>query len=81
MDVDTGAFQALTGQVTDLAERVRELAVRDVALEHMFGAGFAAGEAAARKAILGRAAEASRTHVRLRGARPAHLRVIREGAS
>ena len=81
MDVDTGAFQALTVQVTEMAERVRELAVRAVALEHMFGAGFAAGEAAAREAMLGRSAETSRTRVRLRGARPAHLRVIREGAS
>lgn len=77
MNVSTGAFEALTAQVAEIAERVRELAVRDVATEHMFAAGFAAGEAATREALLGRAARTSRPA----SPRPSHLSVVGGGAS
>lgn len=59
MNVDTGAFQALTDQVAEMAERVRQIAARDFSLEHMWAAGYAAGEAAAREAMPGRGARTS----------------------
>ena len=81
MQVDTGEFRALTDQVTELAEQVRRLAVREATDEACFAAGRAFGETSAREALLGRAAETSRTHVRLHGARPSHLRSVDGGAS
>ena len=80
MQVDTGEFRALTDQVTELAEQVRRLAVKEAATDAFFQAGYAAGETHTREAMLGRAAETSRTHVRLHGARPSHLRAVDGGA-
>ena len=74
MNVDTGAFQNLAAQVAEMAERLAELAVRDVAVEHMFAAGYEAGQSAARSSLLGRAAETS-APARLR---PAHLRLVQD---
>jgi len=79
VNVSTGAFEALTAQVAEMAERVGELAERDFDMRHTFAAGYAAGEADTRAAMLGRAAETSRTHVRLRGGRPSHLRAVPGG--
>ena len=73
MNVSAGQFQALTEQVAEMAERVRQIAARDFALDHIF----AAGEAATREAMLGRAA---RTSAAARP-RPSHLSVVGGGRS
>ena len=39
MNVDTGAFQALTAQVAGLAEQVGGLAQREIAVKAIFQAG------------------------------------------
>ena len=74
MNVDTGAFQDLAAQVAEMAERVAELAARDVAVEHILGAGYEAGQSAARSSLLGRAAETSAAA----RPRPAHLRLVQD---
>lgn len=78
MQVDTGAFAALTDQVAELAEQVRQLAVKEVSAEAFFQAGFATGETRAREAMLGRAAGTSQAP-RPRSGRPAHLRAVDGG--
>ena len=77
MNVSTGAFEALTAQVAELAEQVRQLAVKEAAADAFFQAGYAAGETRAQEALLGRAARTSRPAT----PRLSHLRVAREGAS
>lgn len=77
MNVDTGAFQALTDQVAGLAEQVQRLKVLDIASDVFFAAGFEAGRQAARSALLGRAAETSRPAT----PRPSRLRAVDGGAS
>ena len=44
MNADTGAFQALTAEVAELAEQVRGLAQREIAVKAIFEAGFQAGQ-------------------------------------
>ena len=44
MNADTGAFQALTAEVAQLAEQVRGLAQREIAVEAIFQSGFQAGQ-------------------------------------
>jgi hypothetical protein len=77
VNVDTGAFQALTAEVARLAEAVRGMAVREVAIEMVFEAGRAAGQDDIRDAMPGRAAETSRKP----RPRPGHLQAINGGAS
>jgi hypothetical protein len=73
VNVDTGAFQALTEQVADLAEQIRQLRVWDIYTTTFFDAGYRAGQ----DALLGRAAETSRPA----RPRPPHLRPVDGGAS
>jgi hypothetical protein len=77
VNISTGAFEALTTQLAELTEQVRQLAARDMAADFFFQAGLATGETKAREALLGRAAKTSRPAA----PRPSHLRVVREGAS
>jgi hypothetical protein len=77
MNVSTGAFEALTAQLAELTEQVRQLAVREASAEVFFAAGRAYGETRARATLLGRAAQTSRPAT----PRLSHLRVVREGAS
>ena len=44
MNADTGSFRALTAEVAGLAEQVRGLAQREIAVEAIFQAGFQAGQ-------------------------------------
>jgi hypothetical protein len=80
VNVDTGAFQALTAQVEQLAEHVEHLTRFKVFADEFYDAGYRRGEADARAALLGRAAQTSR-EARPRGPRPAHLRAVDGGAS
>lgn len=80
MEVDTGQFRALVGQVAELAEQVRQLAVKEVSAEAFFQAGYATGESRTREAMLGRAAGTSQAP-RPRSVRPGHLRSVDGGAS
>ena len=66
MNVDTGAFPALTAQVAELAEQVRQLAQARMVLE----AAFAAGRAHERE-----------DRTRRPAARPRYLRSVDGGAS
>lgn len=75
MNVSTAAFEALTAQVAELIEQIRQLAAREVAAEHYFEVGRAAGETSAREAMLGRAAKTARP-ARLR---PVHLQPVQGG--
>ncbi len=75
MNVSTGEFRALTDQVAALAEQVRGVVQREFAVEMVYEAGYAAGETAARGALLGRAAKTSRTS----RPRPSHLRPVPGG--
>lgn len=75
MEVDTGAFRALTDQVAEMAEQVRQLAVKEFTMDLFFQAGYAAGETHTREAMLGRAAQTSRPAA----PRPPHLRVVGGG--
>ena len=73
MNVSTGEFAALTAQVGELAEQVRELAARQVIERTFFDAGFAAGQ----NAMLGRAAKTSRPAT----PRPSHLHSVGGGGA
>jgi hypothetical protein len=77
VNVSTGAFEALTAQLAELTEQVRQLATKEFGAEALFQAGYATGETRTREAMLGRAGQTSRPAV----PRPSHLRVVREGAS
>jgi hypothetical protein len=77
MNVSTGAFEALTAQLAELTEQVRQLAVREATDEAFFAVGRAYGETRAREALLGRAAQTSRPAT----PRPSHLSVVGGGAS
>jgi hypothetical protein len=72
VNVDTGAFQALTAQVAALAEEVRGLAARGFSLDAAFRAGCVAGEVIARDAMPGQAPRTARTA----RPRPRHLRAV-----
>jgi hypothetical protein len=72
MVVDTGAFEALTAQLAELTEQVRELAAKEFSAEAFFQAGYAHGETRTREAMLGRATQASRPAA----LRPSHLSVV-----
>jgi hypothetical protein len=72
VNVSTGQFQALTAQLAELTEQVRQLAVKEVSADMFFQAGCAHGETRTREAMLGRAAQASRPAAR----RPSHLSVV-----
>jgi hypothetical protein len=75
VNVSTGALEALTAQVAELAERVREIAAREFAEQVFFEAGFAAGQDSIRRSV--------GVPVRSRAERPAraargHLRPVLE---
>ena len=74
MNVDTGAFQALTAQLADLTEQVRVLAQTRITLEAAFDAGMICGEERAERHLLGRTAETARPPM----PRPSRLRVVRD---
>lgn len=74
MNVDTGAFRALTDEVAGLAEQVRQLNVKEIAADVFFQAGYAAGETHTREALLGRAARTAGT-----ARRPRRLRSVDGG--
>lgn len=80
MNVDTSAFQALTAQVAEIAKRVEDLAKYKAFADMFYDVGYDRGEADARAALLGRAAETSR-ETGPRGPRPSHLRSVDGGAS
>jgi hypothetical protein len=80
VNVDTGQFAALVGQVAELTEQVRQLTARETSREAFFAAGVAHGEDRARGALLGRAGQASQAP-RRSGPRPAHLRPVDGSAS
>jgi hypothetical protein len=44
VNADTGAFGALTAEVARLAEQVRGLAQREIAVEAIFQSGYQAGQ-------------------------------------
>ncbi len=75
MNVSTGAFEALTAQLAELTEQVRQLAVKEVYAEGIFQAGVATGETRTREAMLVRAAQTSRPA----SPRPSHLRAVPGG--
>ena len=77
MNVSTGAFEALTAQVAELTQMVRDLATYRAASEYRFHKGYHCGQNAARDALLGRAASTSAAA----RPRPSHLSVVGGGAS
>jgi hypothetical protein len=79
MQTDTAAFQALTAQLDELTEMVRDLTTHKMYIDTVWEVGYQEGQKAARDALLGRAAETSR-EARPRP-RPPHLRSVDRGAS
>jgi len=79
VNVDTGAFQALTAEVARLAEAVRGMVLREAILDMSFDTGYAAGQEDIRKSVGmptgGRAGKPGRA------ASCGHLRPLQEGGT
>jgi len=76
MDVDTGAFRALTDEVTAMREQLREFAGRDYTIEAVFKYGMETARDLATPALVPRHAG---RHARPRAERPAWLRGVVDG--
>jgi hypothetical protein len=77
VNVDTGAFEALTAQVAKLTEAVQAEVLKSITLDAIFDAGFAAGQDDIRKSM----GQPSRGRARAtrRAAGSGHLRAVQGG--
>jgi hypothetical protein len=77
VNVDAGAFEALTAQVAKLTEAVQTEVLKSITLDAIFDAGFAAGQDDIRKSM----GQPSRGGKPRRAAGSGHLRAVQGGGS